>query len=70
MTVEEFNNQFHVGQKVNLELDDGSMMETVLRSEAWELGHGAGVAKVNGKTGGWLIERIHALNEENNERKI
>ena len=54
-----FNKTFVVGMSVFLELDDGSLMETYLRSQAWVIGSGDVIAKVEGKTGGWLIERIH-----------
>lgn len=58
MTEDEFNGSFIVGQLVYLVLDDGSRQRARLRSKAWTLGHGAVVASVTGKTGGWLIERI------------
>ncbi len=38
--------------------DDGSQTETRTRSIAWELGHGQAVVKVEGKSGGWILERI------------
>jgi len=47
-----------IGTQVVLTEDDGTETRTVVRSEAWHLGHGAMVAKVAGKTGGWDVERI------------
>lgn len=58
MTAQEWNNAYLVGQHVHLVEDDGSVTHTQTRSEAWELGHGAPVVKVIGKTGGYLLERI------------
>jgi len=65
ITCDDFNKRFIVGQPVFLELDDGSLMETYLRSPAWVIGGGDIIAKVKGKTGGWLIERIHPRTEDN-----
>lgn len=46
------------GTPVFLVEDDGTVTQTVTRSEAWRLGHGALVAKVRGRTGGYLAERL------------
>jgi hypothetical protein len=47
-----------VGQEVDLVLDNGAKMRTRTRSEPWQLGHGAWVVMVEGKTGGWALERV------------
>lgn len=43
---------------------DGSpdvLMETKTRSEAWLLGHGQAVVLVDGKSGGWALDRVTAV---------
>lgn len=57
--VQEFNERFAVGQAVFLQLDDGSLEETRLRSRAWAMPSGSVIAKIDGHAGGWLISRIH-----------
>ena len=47
-----------VGMEVTLLLDDGDSVHTKLASLPWQLGHGAWVAKVEGKSGGWCCTRI------------
>lgn len=47
-----------VGMEVTLLLDDGSSVHTKLASLPWQLGHGAWVARVEGKSGGWCCSRI------------
>jgi hypothetical protein len=46
------------GTPVFLVEDDGTVTQTVTRSETWRLGHGALVVKVKGRTGCYLAERI------------
>lgn len=53
-----WNSMHPVGSPCDLILDDGSMLRTKTRSIAWELGHGQAVVKVEGKSGGWLLERV------------
>lgn len=60
MTAEQWNDTYPAGQPVELTEDDGSITHTQTRSIAWELGHGEPVVKVDGKTGGYLLERIKA----------
>lgn len=48
-----------VGTPCDLILDDGKTLRT--RSEAWNLGHGQAVVKVEGKSGGWMLERVRIL---------
>ena len=60
MTAKEWNNQYPVGQPVALTEDDGSLTFTQTRSIAWELGHGAPVVKVDGRVGGYDLNRIRA----------
>jgi hypothetical protein len=41
--------------------DDGSITDTKTRSEAWALGDGSPVVKVDGKAGGYSLWRIFLL---------
>lgn len=47
-----------VGTPCVLIEDDGARTETKTRSIAWELGHGQAVVKIEGKSGGWMLERV------------
>lgn len=47
-----------VGTPVTVRMDDGSDLRTLTRSEPWLLGHGAAVIKVDGITGGYLLDRV------------
>jgi hypothetical protein len=61
MTAEEFNKKYPIGSDV-IYIDDfrvGHVTKT--RSEAWELGHGDAVVKIEGRTGGYDVERIMPL---------
>jgi hypothetical protein len=55
-----FNERFLDGRPVALELDDGRLQETQLRSAAWVTGRHSAIAKVESQAGGWLISRIHS----------
>lgn len=58
MTADEFNAQHHEGMPVYYTNDVGESEECYLRSPAWELGHGAAVVSVTGRSGGVMVERI------------
>jgi hypothetical protein len=60
MKAKEWNNTYPTCQPVYLTEDDGSLTATQTRSKAWELGCGTPVVSVDGKTGGYLLERIKA----------
>lgn len=60
MTAKEWNRRYGLGQSVNLTEDDGSITVTHTISEAWVLGHGQPVIKVDGKRGGYSLDRIEA----------
>lgn len=47
-----------IGTEVWLTEDDGSRTSTKTASEAWILGHDQPVVKVQGRTGGFALERI------------
>ena len=46
------------GKKVKVYKDDGSIFETVARSEPWKLGDGTSVIAVEGIAGGYLLSRV------------
>ena len=55
-----WNDKCPPGTPVTLRLDNGDTLDTVTRSEAWLLGHGQAVISVDGKSGGWALERVTA----------
>lgn len=59
--VEVWNRRVPVGAPVALTEDDGSITNTATRSEAWQLGDGTPVVKVDGRTGGYLLRRIRPI---------
>ncbi len=62
--VEMFNRAYPVGTKVLLRMDDGGRKETTVRSQAWILGGHTVVAKFEGISGGYLINRVGPLPSE------
>lgn len=50
-----------IGSPCELRRDNGMILRTRTRSEAWELGHGQAVVMVEGKAGGWMLERVTML---------
>ena len=65
MTADEWNAKHKIGCGVIVKLDDGKLKFTKTRSEAWTLGHGAPVVKVEGIVGGYDLNRItpHEIEE-------
>ncbi len=66
MTVAEWNAKHPVGTRVLYWPISGpeyahEFVDTVTRSEAWELGHGAAVVKIQGRAGGVLLEHLVLL---------
>ena len=59
MTAQEWNDTYPTNQSIYLVEDDGSVTATQTRSIAWEL-CGSTVVSVDGKAGGYLLERITA----------
>jgi hypothetical protein len=57
-TVAAFNRSCPVGTHVAVVRDDGSVLETKTRSEAWLVGDGTPVVMVEGISGGYLLERV------------
>lgn len=60
MGAKEFNRLFPVGTPVRYFSIIGGpdFVETETRSEAWELGHGAPVVMVKGRSGGVSLEAV------------
>lgn len=56
--VTEWNRLNAEGTKVNVEKDDGSVLETVTRSQAWLMGEHTAVVLVDGIAGGYMLERV------------
>lgn len=61
MTAEKWNASYPVGQPVIVTRDDGSKWPTKTRSEAWNLGHGQPVVMLEGKSGGYDLQRVLPL---------
>lgn len=53
-----WNEKYPPGTPVDLTDDHGKVHRTKTRSEAWCLGHGAAVVSVEGRSGGYDLERI------------
>lgn len=58
MNAEQFNEKFNVGDEVIYINDFGKHEPTKTRSEAWELGSGDAVVLLEGKRGGYSVDRI------------
>lgn len=58
LTAEQWNAAHPIGTEVILTRDNGAETRTVTRSEAWTLGHGQAVVKVEGISGGYALERV------------
>lgn len=65
MTADEWNAKHPIGTPVRfwpvIHPKEGTPVDTVTRSEAWTLGHGAAVVKIAGKAGGVLLEALDVL---------
>lgn len=57
--VDDWNNKFPPGQKVNVLLDGGSTFHTTTRSRAQLLGGHSAVVWLDGISGCYLLERCH-----------
>ena len=60
-SVENWNAMYPVGTSVNLTNDMGETEETKTRSEAWVLGGHTAVVLVEGRSGGYLLDRIKPI---------
>ncbi len=63
ITATEWNQHFPVGTPVRYHpiIGDPDFITSKTRSEAWELGHGAPVVKIEGRPGGVLLEAIDVI---------
>lgn len=61
LTAAEWNERFPVGTAVAVTKDDGTLWQTKTRTPAWELGHGAPVVSLEGKSGGYDLARVAVL---------
>lgn len=59
--LDDWNDIFKPGHPCLLRLDNGQEVQTKTRSQAWLLGHGMAVVSVEGKSGGWDIDRVKML---------
>lgn len=60
-TAEEWNARCRPGQPVVVKRDDGSLWYTKTRSEAWDIGGGYPVVLLEGKSGGYALSRVTAI---------
>ncbi len=56
--VKAFNAANAVGTPVNVGKDDGTVLETTTRSEAWLMSGHSAMILVEGISGGYLLERV------------
>lgn len=64
ITAEQWNERHPIGTPVRAYpiLDnEQTAFDTKTRSEAWNLGDGSPVAKIEGRTGGYLLEALKVL---------
>lgn len=66
ITAAEWNQRFPVGTPVRYHpiIGDKKFITSKTRSEAWELGDGTPVVKIEGRTGGVLLEAIDVITVE------
>ena len=57
MTATEWNKAHRPGTYVLVKRDDGTLWHTKTRSEAWELGGGQPVVLLEGRSGGYDLNR-------------
>lgn len=58
LTAEQWNKKYPVGTKVNLLNDFGKTEETITRSEAWSINKNTHLILVEGRSGGYDLDRI------------
>ena len=54
----EWNDKHPAGTEVIVTEDDGRQTPTKTRSEAWGLSHGDNVVLLEGRSGGYLLDRV------------
>ena len=65
MNAQEWNKQFPIGTAVLYHpiIGEPECEESKTRSEAWELGHGESVVKIEGRTGGVCLDAVKPLSD-------
>lgn len=58
---EEWNRLYPSGTPVEVTRDNGSILTTKTRSEAWVMGEHSCVVMVDGISGGYLLERVRPV---------
>ncbi|MCW1985367.1 UNVERIFIED_ORG: hypothetical protein M2348_001099 [Sphingomonas sp. R1F5B] len=56
--MDDFNYRCPVGQQVNVQRDDGSIVATTTRSKAWVLSGHTPVIELEGISGCYLLDRV------------
>lgn len=64
ISAEKWNAKHRPGIGVLVKLDNGTLWHTKTRSEAWELGHGQPVIMLEGKAGGYDLQRITPMERQ------
>lgn len=67
MSAKEFNEKLPVGSAVIYEDDFGEKHNTFTRTPAWTLGHGEVVVSLEGRSGGYSLERIGTRPSRHNQ---
>jgi hypothetical protein len=60
----EVNTKLPEGTAVSVLLDNGETWHTKTRSMPWQLGHGQWVVALEGKAGGYALDRVKPIAEE------
>ncbi len=60
--VDAWNASQPVGSPVTVRRDNGNLLETKTRSEAWVLPAGVAVVMVSGISGAYMLDRVSPLN--------
>lgn len=58
MTMERDKTKMPAGTLVQVRLDNGNVIITNTRSEPWKVGHGAWVVAIEGRAGGYSLNRV------------
>lgn len=63
----EWNDRHPVGTPVAVTQDNGSIVTSKTRSEAWVMGGHTAVVMYEGRSGGYLLSRFRALDGDKHE---
>lgn len=59
--IEAFNEANQTGTEVDVKKDDGSIVRTRTRSEAWLMGGHTAIILLEGISGGYMLERVSVV---------